>query len=434
MINLKKNIVNKILIPVLSAILCLVFIAGCSISSKEWFEETIKDYYYYTLPDEAFEGDDFKQIAAKYLDAYSAYYTAEEYKSVLLSNAGSKSGIGLSTSFVAGKGIYVGAVVGNSPAYLSGMRAGEWLVSGSAGGEEVTFTSSKDFSNLVNSAGDGVNIKFTSLDGSIYTCAKSEYTATYAYMASKDNAWVFDDTVTGDSITTKYVPYLPEDTAYIRLSQFYGEAAEEFSQLVKNFNAEGFTSLILDLRSNGGGYVSVMQRIAYAFSGSTKMTAMLARDKYGNEADYRCVKVNSSAAVLSKDTKVYVLANSSTASASEALIGAMLCYGSLEMQNIFLSDYSEEYLNWLESSGQQAKTARSYGKGIMQSTYVNDSTKEALKLTTAQIYWPDKSTCIHDKGLTVAEGCTPVYAEWQHTKADEELQRVVEMIKDRNNI
>lgn len=434
MIYLKKNIVNKILIPVLSVIICISFIAGCSVSSRKWFVKTIKEHYYYTLPDEAFDGDDFKKIAADYLDAYSAYYTAEEYINVLLSNAGSKSGIGISTSFVAGKGIYVSSVVGNSPAYLSGMIAGEWLVSGSAGGEEVTFTSSKDFTNLVNSAGDGVNISFTSADGNTYTCAKSEYTATYAYMASKDNAWVFGDTVTGDSITTKHISYLPENTAYIRLSQFYGEAAEEFSQLINDFNAEGFTSLILDLRSNGGGYVSVMQRIAYTFSGSTKKTAMLARDKYGNEADYRCVKVNSSAAVLSPETEVYVLANSSTASASEALIGAMLCYGSLEKQNIFLSDYSEEYLNWLESIGQERKTARTYGKGIMQSTFVNDSTKEALKLTTAQIYWPDESTCIHDKGITVAEKCTPVYAEWPHTKADKELQRVVEIINNRNKI
>ena len=65
----------------------------------------------------------------------------------------------------------------------------------------------------------------------------------------------------------------------------------------------------------------------------------------------------------------------------------------------------------------------------MQSTFVNDKTGEALKLTVAKIFWPDGTTCIHDKGITVEDGCTPVKADWQHTKYDEELQKVSEIIK-----
>jgi C-terminal processing protease CtpA/Prc len=44
-------------------------------------------------------------------------------------------------------------------------------------------------------------------------------------------------------------------------------------------------------------------------------------------------------------------------------------------------------------------TARTYGKGIMQTTY-SFMDGSALKLTTANIYWPDGSTCIHGKGIT----------------------------------
>ena len=40
-----------------------------------------------------------------------------------------------------------------------------------------------------------------------------------------------------------------------------------------------------------------------------------------------------------------------------------------------------------------------YGKGIMQTTYRLDS-GGALKLTTAKLLWPDKTTCIHKKGIT----------------------------------
>ena len=41
-----------------------------------------------------------------------------------------------------------------------------------------------------------------------------------------------------------------------------------------------------------------------------------------------------------------------------------------------------------------------YGKGIMQTTYLL-VTGGAFKLTTARILWPDRTTCIHEKGIIV---------------------------------
>lgn len=432
---MKNKVVKTILALTVALIVCVVFVSGCALSPHDWFVKTIKTHYYYPVPEEAFEGDDYKAIANKYLDRYSAYYTAEEYAEVIKSNEGSKSGIGISYAYVDGKGVYISTVVGNSPAYKNGLRAGEWLEGGSVGENEVQFTSSADFVNLIDSAADGVNINLTSVEGATYTVAKSEYTASYTYMATNKEAWVFTDSADGGlGIVSEYsaiIPYLPDNTAYINLSQFFGTAAKEFDVLVKKFNSENCTSLILDLRSDGGGYVSIMQSIAYAFSGSTKTLAMLSRDKNGKEVKFNCAKAVQNASTLPRDIKVYVLANSGTASASEALIGAMHCYGFLPYENIFVSDYSEEYMQWLKSTGQELKTAQSYGKGIMQSTYVNPSTKDALKLTTAGIFWPDKTTGIHDKGVTVADGCIPVRADWEFTKSDEELQRVVEIIKNR---
>ena len=221
--------------------------------------------------------------------------------------------------------------------------------------------------------------------------------------------------------------FLPDGAAYINLSQFYGTAAEEFYVLVEKFNATNCTSLILDLRSDGGGYVSVMQNIAGCFSDGQVKTAMVSRDKHGKEEVYKCSSVSAEKRV-GKDKRVYLLANSGTASASEALAGAMICYGALKYEDIFLSDYSEEYIDWLKQSNQEVKTARTFGKGIMQSTFVH-KTGEALKLTTAQIYWPDGKTCIHDRGITKEDGCKTVKAEWVHTKGDKELQDAVRIIK-----
>ncbi len=68
----------------------------------------------------------------------------------------------------------------------------------------------------------------------------------------------------------------------------------------------------------------------------------------------------------------------------------------------------------------------------MQSTFVNKPTGEALKLTTAKIYWPN-GKCIHGEGLTLADGCKSVKTPWVVTKGDTELQSVVQMIKSSLN-
>lgn len=441
-----KNRVLKTVISVVAAlaVVAAAFAAGYfthkysrdkSISSYEWFVDTVGKYYYYDVDEDAYTQTGLSQIAEKYLDRYSEYYTREEYEEVQKSNEGSKSGLGMGYAYVEGKGISVSTVIGNSPAYMQGLRAGEWLSGGGKNGEIMPFESASDFASLVSSAADGEEITLVSVSGKSYTVAKAEYTASYAYMATSSTAWVFGDAAEGGlalyETSSEKIEYLPEGCAYIRLSQFYGTADKEFYKLLEKFNAEECTSLILDLRSNGGGYVKTMQTIAGCFADGEKKLAMVSRDKNGKEVRYDCAKVNDPKNRVSPQTEVYVLANSSTASASEALMGAMICYGALKYENIFLSDYSEEYLGWLEKAGGEVKTARTYGKGIMQTPFTNRATGEVLKLTTAQIYWSDAKTCIHDRGITVEDGCIPVKAQWQHTLPDEELKLACEIISAR---
>lgn len=442
----KKILKISITVLVATAVAAFSFVAGfaverCSatkeVSSYEWALKTIKDYYYFGEPDIGYTETSLKAIADIYLDRYSEYYTKEEYAEVQKSNAGSKSGIGISYSFVNGKGVYISKVVGNSSAYESGLRAGDWIKSATAeDGESVTFTSSASFSDFISSTGDGVNIVLESDSGS-FTVKKKEYTATYTYMSTNSMGW----TVNLENGLPAVAPelalnYLPDKCAYIRLDQFYGTAASEFYKLVEQFNSSHCTSLILDLRSNGGGYVSIMQEIAGCFAGGRSRLAMLSRDKKGGEERFNCKKVTDERYRIGSDVEVFVLANAGTASASEALIGAMVCYDALEYENIFLSQYGEEYINWLYPTGQDIKNGRTYGKGIMQTPFTNSRTGEVLKLTTAQIFWPDTVTSIHDKGITedgdcYMHKCTPVPAEWEWTKGDKELQSAVGIIKNR---
>lgn len=452
-----KNTVNrteksanaaKIIIAVALALLIAAaaftagFFAGnCAVSddarSLDWLLKTIEEnYYFYDDFDADGAGEDSLKSIADKLDIYSEYYTAEEYAAEQNDNRGRKSGVGISYGYLSGVsgvcddgGIFLYSVVGNSPAYRAGLVAGDVLVSGTYGGTTTQFTDKAAFAEFMEKVGD--NESFTlSTKESDFTVARQEYKASYTFMATCESAWEFVGTAyggltLGENLAKK--KDLPEDTAYVSLSQFYGTAAEELGILFDKFEETGKSKLILDLRNNGGGYVSVMQSISGYFTAGIDgaRSAGYAEYKNGRRQVFDIKKQGRG--LISADTDVYVLTNSGTASASEALIGVLVSYGVLDYKNIFVSDFSKEYL---DMQGDGAKTGRTYGKGIMQSTFVNDWTGEAVKLTTAKIFWPN-GKCIHGSGLSAADGCTVVPAKWSVTKDDAELREVLKIIESR---
>ena len=191
---MKGNVAKKILSVILALAVIAAsftagfFIRGCSrgraVSSYEWGIDVIRKNYYFG--DEAdFAGMSLGSIADRYLDRYSEYYTAEEYQAALKSNSGSKSGFGLSYSFVDGRGVYTASVIGNSPAYNGGLRAGEWLTSGYISeNSTVEFKSSADFQKLLSGVPDGGEVNLVSESGKVYTVGRSEYTASYTYLCA----------------------------------------------------------------------------------------------------------------------------------------------------------------------------------------------------------------------------------------------------------
>ena len=95
-----------------------------------------------------------------------------------------------------------------------------------------------------------------------------------------------------------------------------------------------------------------------------------------------------------------MLADAGTASASECLLGAMLDYGGTEYGRVCLTAAADG-------------TAKTYGKGIMQTTRTRFLWRsEAIKLTSAQICWPVSGKCIHGVGITTADGCKSVAASY----------------------
>lgn len=443
---MKRNPTLKKVIAVIVALCLLVaaFFCGYGVKScntnysLEWAVNTIYENYYtdeeLTKADiyDAYMHGEINDV----LDQYSAYYTEEEYAQLVSSNGGSKSGVGISYSYVEegkcsfGSGILIHYAVGNSPAKKAGIEAGTFLSGGSSGETYVRsesrteFTSTDSFATFISGFDAGEKFTLYDADGSsYYTLSKEEYTASYAYMYTNSAYYYFEDNESGGDLqlkarsivgTGKVYNSLPDKAAYIRLDQFYGSATQEMIYLINEFNTLGCTSLILDLRDNGGGYVSVMQNIAGLFTSATDDRggiAMKAVYKSGKEEVERMTVYEADGDYVFKaGVDVKVLADDGTASASEALIGALISYGIIDYDDIYISDYSQatEYKNYYDI---ETTTCRTYGKGIMQSTFVNSSTGEALKLTTAKIYW-DNGKCIHGVGITTSDGANALPASW----------------------
>ena len=184
-------------------------------------------------------------------------------------------------------------------------------------------------------------------------------------------------------IVGERIEALGDKTALIRLDGFEGDVASQLEKAIQIMKDNNRTKLILDLRNNGGGYMSILTKVAkhLIYNGGKKTLIAYSKGKTENESFYMENGVRNDFI-----ENIAVLANEGTASASECLIGAMLYYGEkFSIDNLVIEKNSEG-------------TAKTYGKGIMQSTY-KFLDGSALKITTAKILWPDKETCIHLKGI-----------------------------------
>jgi len=154
----------------------------------------------------------------------------------------------------------------------------------------------------------------------------------------------------------------------IKLHQFTENAGIEFRKAINEFRASGSKKLILDLRNDPGGYLTVSVDIASWFIPAGEIVA---RERFsdGNEDLYR-----SNGYGLLEHTPTVVIINEGSASASEILSGALR-----DIRHITLVG------------------KKSYGKGSVQE--VEDLPKSAsLKITIAKWLTPN-GTEIDGKGI-----------------------------------
>jgi carboxyl-terminal processing protease len=116
---------------------------------------------------------------------------------------------------------------------------------------------------------------------------------------------------------------------YLVFNSFLGDTTQiynDFSRVFSRFSREGVNEVIIDLRYNGGGYVTVQERLANylvnaAYNGQVMMTEKFNDKNSGYNSTTRFKKLGS----LNLN-RIFFIASSSTASASELLINNLKAY------------------------------------------------------------------------------------------------------------
>lgn len=168
---------------------------------------------------------------------------------------------------------------------------------------------------------------------------------------------------------SEYVNY-DGDIAIVTVTRFDNNTGTEVQKEAAKFKEKGIKKVILDLRGNGGGYVSAAQDLLSLWlDGQLMLTQKSVH--FGTE------KMNtSSGKAILKDMKTIVLVNGSTASASEITAAALKEYGKATIVG-----------------------TKTYGKGVVQKMY-NLSGCGMLKVTVAEWLTPKNNNSINGEGVT----------------------------------
>ena len=159
---------------------------------------------------------------------------------------------------------------------------------------------------------------------------------------------------------------------YVVLSSFAENSGTDMQSALQRIRDAGESKIILDLRDNGGGYLSSALDIAACFLPQDTIVFQ-SEDRSGERTEY---KVTEGYTPISFD-QIVILMNENTASASEVLISAL--DENLGDQVIMVGNTT-------------------YGKGTMQ-TSVPFSDGTSLKYTTAQ-WFSSQGKQINGVGIT----------------------------------
>ena len=275
----------------------------------------------------------------KILDPYTDYIPAEEMDDFATMTTGKYGGVG-SLIRLAGDYVEFTAPYKGSPADRAGIRPGDRIVE-IDGKSAKGRTTSEVSDRLRGDAGTSVKITVEKFPSRERQTLKIER----------------------ERIAIPGVPYygmINDTVGYISHSEFTEGSSSDLLRAYEGLKAQGMRSLVLDYRGNGGG---ILQEATSVLSFFLPEGAEVVSTRSANNpsADHT---FKTESTPIDLEIPIVVLVDSSSASASEIVAGA-------------LQDYDRAVL-----VGQ-----RTFGKGLVQSSYPLGY-DAMLKITTSKYYLP----------------------------------------------
>ena len=287
-----------------------------------------------------------KGLTAALADPYTVYYDSKEaadFKSDLKGEI-KEAGVGIEM-MKQGDYVVVTRTLPNNPARKAGVHAGDIIFA--INGEEVWDKDTEIIaSKLRGPSGEKVKL----------TVARDKQKLDFELVREKINNVSADITY-------------QDKTAIISVYRFSEDTGTLVQSFTKDFKNKGINKVILDLRNNGGGYVTAARDLLSLWLDGDKILTQKSAT-IGQTITY----AKRGEAIL-KDMKTIVLVNNATASASEIVAGA-------------LKDYKKATI----------LGTKTYGKGVVQ-TMLELSGGSLLKITTAHWYTPEGQT-INKTGIS----------------------------------
>ncbi len=274
----------------------------------------------------------------KSLDPYTNFISEDQMEDFRFMTTGEYAGIGALIGNQNGK-IVISEPYEGFPAQKFGLKAGDIILE--VEGKSTENMSTEDVSNLLKGpAKRPVKIK----------------------LQRPGEKKPYEVDVIREKISIESVPYygmIENNVAYIRLSNFTANCSEEVKKAYQELKKNNPGALVLDMRSNPGGLLQEAVKIVNMFvPRGSEIVSTRGKVKQWDKA-YKATNTP-----LDTTIRIAVLTNSSSASASEIVAGAIQ---DLDRGLVIGS--------------------RTFGKGLVQTTRdLSYNTK--LKVTTAKYYIP----------------------------------------------
>ncbi len=271
-------------------------------------------------------------------DPYSVYYDKEEFAEMMEGTSGTFEGIGAYLSQdLDNKDIVVVKPIKDSPAEKVGLLSDDVVVE--VDGEDVT--------------GQDINVVVSKLRG-----PKGTKVTVGVKRGDEEDIRRFE--ITRAEVNEVSVDYemLDDGIGYIAIGEFADATADQFREAYDDLEKQGMEKLVIDLRSNGGGYVDIAVEIADRLVKDGVIVSVKEKHglsyKYEDAGDENYMKV-----------PCVVLVDGNTASASEILTGALKDHGLVTIIG-----------------------TKTFGKGITQIiTPLDDGS--GVKITNSRYYTPN---------------------------------------------